>query len=161
VLPIIPAVHREDARLLSASKELGHQHGCAVWLHLFRNREAAALVKPHRIDIDMGVDASAAMNSRKLFGLGEQLAPVTPTLSVLSHCHTPKDRNSLIDNVYSNDSESLVGAPQNEGVISRSNVVGVVCIVCIPAATTLKQDATADLMVDCPFGFRRGTPQIT
>jgi hypothetical protein len=121
--------------------------------------EAAALIEPDRLLIHVGYDAIASEIPDELLGESEQPPSVAAALSVGTDCHSAIVRDVVLD-VDANDPDRVVVDPQDERVVVRAELVGMVGIVGRAAASQLEQDVTPNVMVASPFGGSPRRPEL-
>ena len=121
--------------------------------------EAAALVELDGVLIHMGYDAVTSELACEVLGEPEQPSPVAAALSIGTDCHSAIERDVVLD-VDANDPDRFVVDPQDERVVVRAELVGMVGIVGRAAASQLEQDVTPNLVVASPFSGSLGRPEL-
>jgi hypothetical protein len=113
--------------------------------------EAAALVELDGILIHIRYDAITPEISREVIGESEKPSSVASALPIGTDCDSTKERDAVLD-VDAHDPDRVVFDPQDEWVVMRTTLVGMVGVVGCAAATQLEQDVTPNLVIASPFG---------
>jgi hypothetical protein len=113
--------------------------------------EAAALIELDGILIHIRYDAITSEISREVIGESEKPSSVPSALSVDTDCDSAIERDAALD-VDAHDPDRVFVDPQDERVVMRATLVGMVGIVGSAAATQLEQDVTPNLVIASPFG---------
>jgi hypothetical protein len=101
----------------------------------------------------MRIDPHTRLSRRKLGGQLEQLSPVAAALQVIAHSDTPEHSDVAMD-IDPNDADGHSAVPQNERVVIRPMVIGMVGVVRGSAPAKLEQHSPANRVIRYPIGWR-------
>jgi hypothetical protein len=121
--------------------------------------EPATLVELDGVPIHIGYDAITSEISRELLGESEKPSSVAAALPIGTDRDSAIERDAVLD-LDANHAHRVLVDPEEERIVVRAELVGVVGIVGCAAATKLEQDVTPNLVVASPFGGTLRRPEL-